>query len=148
MRIDGICYKSEEILSTIGTYQRNGGRRVQYYINQEIRRRLMHSFRKRINQEWDVTYRRPTPQDVNGVWREKDLSQFLREWDWNKEENQEQISWELMGMTGIPPQIYQAKLGLMSATPLQYLFKGRDCMKLESYQIYTCLLYTSPSPRD
>ena len=109
VRIDGICYKSEEILSTIGTYQRNGGRRVQYYINQEIRRRLMHSFRKRINQEWDVTYRRPTPQDVDGVWREKDLSHSSASGIGTRE-NQEQISWELMGMTGIPPQIYQAQL--------------------------------------
>ena len=119
VRIDGICYKGEEILSIIGTYKRNGGRKVQYYINQEVRRRLMHSFRKRINQEWDVTYRRPT-QNGNGEWRDKELSDFLREWDWDKEENQEHISWELFGITGIPPQIYQAQLGRMSAMPLQY----------------------------
>ena len=81
--IDGICCKSEEILSTLGTYKRNGGRRVQNYINQEARRRQMHSFRRRINQGWDVTYRRP-PQTVNGELREKDLSAFLREWDWDK----------------------------------------------------------------
>ena len=46
-----------------------------------------------------------------------------------------------MGMTGIPPQIYQAQLGRMSATLLQYLFKGRDRMKLGSYQIYTQLQF-------
>ena len=46
-----------------------------------------------------------------------------------------------MGMTGIPPQIYQAQLGRMSATPLQYLFKGRDCMKPDSYKLYTQLRF-------
>ena len=141
VRIDGICYKGEEILSTIGTYKRNGGRKVQYYINQEVRRRLMHSFRKCINQKYDdTTYRRPTHNGY-GEWRDKALLDLLREWDWDKEENQEHISWELFGITGIPPQIYQAQLGRMSAMPLQYLFQGRHCMKRESYQIYIQLRF-------
>ena len=104
VRIDGICYKGEEILSTIGTYKRNGGRKVQYSINQEVRRRLMHSFRKCINQKWDdTTYRRPTHNGY-GEWRDKALPDLLREWDWDKEENQEHISWELLGITGIHPK--------------------------------------------
>ena len=52
-----------------------------------------------------------------------------RDWDWSntwEDDNQSIATWEMQGVTGLPPEVCQSFLGRLPAIPLQYQFRLVD----------------------
>ena len=69
------------------------------------------------------------PKRSREEWQEKPIDFLLREWDgsstWNAHAGNA-ATWELKGVTVLPPEVFQSHLGRLSALPLQYEFRTMD----------------------
>ena len=146
-RINGTGYTLNEVLDSTKAYQKKEETKVQKDLTGELRRRLAHRFRAELNRRWneavgderhfdipDVTTQKSYPFPKNTrrspeEWREKQIEFLLREWDgssiWNEQEGNA-ATWELKGVTILPPEVFQSYLGRLSALPLQYEFRTMD----------------------
>ena len=101
--------------------------------------------------DWGIpasTQHKPFPlsEDVSPLdieWRDKQIVYIIRNWDssntWNEKDTRD-TTWELEGITGLPPEVFQSYLGRLSALPIQHEFRTMDIRvrpTRREYEIYT-----------